>query len=151
MVSVKALQLQRYIYNLICLYFMPVIPAGLQTVRWSCMKKHFCSSQPGKFMTTWLLSSSPRIYRTLAFLSGLLSSVWQRNNSFRWKTARTVRGAILRQLRSDCGLDQKTRGSETLVYSDFWFERSSVLKRFKFFLSGDHHLRDLYRFCGNAF
>ncbi len=89
MVSVKALQLQQHMNNLIC----GICARNSSSIKDSRVKKHFCSSsastsQPGEFMSSWLLSSSPRIYRTPAFLSSLLSSVLQRNYSFCWKTAK---------------------------------------------------------------
>lgn len=91
-VSVTALQLQRHMNNLIC-GFHACNSSSIKDLR---VKKHFCSStastsQPGEFMTTWLLSSSPRIYRTPVFPFSVLSSVLQRNNSLWWKTAKSCK------------------------------------------------------------
>lgn len=61
--------------------FMLVTPAEISVLSAGCLwKSTSCSSaastsQPGEFMRARLLSSSPRIYRMLAFPSSLLSSV----------------------------------------------------------------------------
>lgn len=120
------------------------------------------SSKPREFMSTLFPLSSSGFYRTLAFLSNLLSSVCRemsqapcdiKTNSY------TVRGATLHTqlLKWDRTRFDSVKILKTVLQrrvrniSFLYVIQETWSLRMMCFHSGEHHAQDLCHFCGNCF